>query len=123
LTAGDKDAATLSMTETIQPRGIAQAAYRFNLLTKYGHERAIARVPSLGSKRMKPGTDVPFHFAKNSLIVGLAAKNEPHRSNSVSRLAGDFLFHPHADSYWELGVEPWFPQPGLNGQYYTVLRS
>ncbi len=32
---------------------------------------------------------------------------------------GDFLVRPGGDSYWELGIRPWFPQPRLCGQYYT----
>jgi len=119
LTAGDKDAATLSMTETIQPRGIAQAAYRFNLLTNVWDTNGRSREFHLLAVKDEAGHDVPFHFAKNSLIVGLAQKTSaPFKLRF--EIAGDFLFHPHADSYWELGVEPWFPQPGLNGQYYTV---
>jgi aminopeptidase N len=35
-------------------------------------------------------------------------------------IAGNFLFNPNSDSYWELGTSPWFPQPDLSGQYYTV---
>jgi aminopeptidase N len=26
---------------------------------------------------------------------------------------------PSGDNYWELGVWPWFPQPGFGSQYYT----
>src|SRR5258708_30728016 len=25
-----------------------------------------------------------------------------------------------SDSFWELGTASWFPQPDLNGQYYTI---
>ena len=32
---------------------------------------------------------------------------------------GDFLIRPRGDSYWELGIWPWFPQPALAGQAYT----
>jgi hypothetical protein len=29
-------------------------------------------------------------------------------------------YSPDGDNHWMLPVGPWFPMPGLNGQYYTV---
>ena len=119
LTAGDGDSATLSVTETIQPRSIPQDAYRFNLLSNVWDTNGRSREFHLLSVKDDAGRDMAFHFAKNSLIVGLSQKaNVPFKLHF--EIAGDFLFHPHSDSFWELGVYPWFPQPDLNGQYYTV---
>jgi hypothetical protein len=119
LTAGDGDSATLSVTETIQPRSIPQDAYRFNLLSNVWDTNGRSREFHLLSVKDDAGHDVAYHFAKNSLIVGLPQKtNAPFKLHF--EIAGDFLFHPHSDSFWELGVYPWFPQPDLNGQYYTV---
>ena len=119
LTAGDRDAATLSVTETIQPRAIPQMAYHFNLLSNVWDTNGRSREFHLLSVKDEGGHDLPWHFAKNSLIVGVTQKmNAPFKLHF--EIAGDFLHHPHADSYWELGVAPWFPQPDLNGQYYTV---
>ncbi len=119
LTAGDGDSATLSVTETIQPRSIPQDAYRFNLLSNVWDTNGRSREFHLLSVKDEAGHDMAYHFAKNSLIVGLPQKtNAPFKLHF--EITGDFLFHPHADSFWELGTEPWFPQPGLNGQYYTV---
>jgi aminopeptidase N len=47
-----------------------------------------------------------------------AAANEPFKLKFA--IEGDFLFHPDGSTYWMLPVGPWFPMPGLNGQYYTV---
>jgi len=119
LIAGDHDDAQLSVTETIQPRTGAQSAYRFNLFSNVWDTNGRSREFHLLSVKDDAGHDVSYHFAKNSLIVGLPKKtNEPFKLHFD--IAGDFLFHPHADSFWELGVAPWFPQPDLNGQYYTV---
>jgi hypothetical protein len=115
LTAGDRENATLSVTETIQPRTTPQIAYRFNLLTNVWDTNGRSREFHLLSVRDEAGHDLPFHFAKNSLIVGLPQKaSAPFKLHF--EIAGDFLFHPHSDSYWELGTAPWFPQPDLNGQ-------
>ncbi len=119
LTAGDRDSATLSVTETIQPRSIPQDAYRFNLLSNVWDTNGRSREFHLLSVKDDAGHEMDHHFAKNSLIVGLPQKtNVPFKLHF--EIAGDFLFHPHSDSFWELGVYPWFPQPDLNGQYYTV---
>jgi hypothetical protein len=119
LTAGDRESAALSITETIVPRGTAQMAYRFDLLSNVWDTNGKAREFHLLSVKDEAGHDVPFHFVRDSLIVGLPQKtNAPFKLHF--EIAGDFLFHPRSDSYWELGTEPWFPQPDLNGQYYTI---
>lgn len=119
LIAGDRDDAKLSVTETIQPRTSPQSAYRFNLYSNVWDTNGRSREFHLLSVKDDAGHDLPYHFAKNSLIVGLPKKTgEPFELHF--EIAGDFLFHPHADSFWELGVAPWFPQPDLNGQYYTI---
>lgn len=67
------------------------------------------------------GAPVPFDHAKDEVAVGLPGTLEPGRTARLRfELAGDILFRPGGDNYWELGVEPWFPQPDLAGQYYTV---
>lgn len=119
LSAGDRDTATLSVTETIQPLTTPQIAYRFGLLSNVWDTNGRSREFHLLSVKDEAGHDLPYHFAKNSLIVGLLQKaNAPFKIHF--EIAGDFLFHPHGDSFWELGTEAWFPQPGLNGQYYTI---
>jgi hypothetical protein len=119
LTAGDRETVTLSITETIQPRSTPQMAYRFDLLSNVWDTGGRSREIHLLSVKDDAGHDLPYHFAKDSLIVGLPQKtNAPFKLHF--EIAGDFLFHPHSDSFWELGTEAWFPQPDLNGQYYTI---
>jgi hypothetical protein len=119
LKADDKENATLTVAETVVPRTIAQSAYRFNLLSNLWDTRGGSRAFHLSSVKDESGKDVSYHFAKNSLLVGL-----PQKASGPFKLRfeidGNFLFHPHGDSFWELGTAPWFPQPDLNGQYYTI---
>lgn len=123
LVAGDKAAGKLSITETIVPRTGPQSVLRFNQLSGFfdwGSEGKFRRF-NLDGVRDESGRKLPFHFDHDSLLVGLPAKapvNEP----VVLRfeLSGDFLYRPDNDSYWQLGTKPWFPQPEMNGQFYTV---
>lgn len=66
------------------------------------------------------GKPLSFHHSRGEVVVGLAA---PAPADQPVRLRfeieGDFLIRPGGDSFWQLGVEPWFPQPDLAGQYYT----
>ena len=67
------------------------------------------------------GAALAFDHRKDEVAVALRA---PLSTGGVAKLRfeieGDILFQPKGDNYWELGVEPWFPQPDLAGQYYTV---
>lgn len=67
------------------------------------------------------GNAVPFDHRKDEIAVFLPKPIAPGESVKLRfEIEGDILFHPGGDSYWELGVEPWFPQPDLSGQFYTV---
>jgi Peptidase family M1 domain len=121
LVASEKNDATLDVTETIIPRGRAQRVYRFNMFDTVYDPNDRARHYTVKSVRDESGKDVPFVHRNNELLVGLpqaAAQNVPFKLRFD--IAGDFLIRPSGDSYWELGTAPWFPQPDLNGQYYTI---
>ncbi len=67
------------------------------------------------------GTPLPFHHAKDRIAVGLPAPLERGAATTVRfEIEGDILHQPGGDSYWALGTAPWFPQPDLGRQYYTV---
>lgn len=67
------------------------------------------------------GHSLPFHHRHDKLLVQL---DRPHPTGEPFKLifeyGGAILLRPGGDSYWELGVEPWFPQPDMDGQAYTV---
>lgn len=121
LTAETEGGAALDMTETIIPRRTAQKVYRFNLYdTIYDDNRKerkynVRRVTDANGKELK------FVHREGELLVGTPAamaENEPFTMRF--EIDGNYLLRPGGDSYWMLGVEPWFPQPELNGQFYTV---
>ena len=64
---------------------------------------------------------LPFHHRSDTILVEL---ERPHPAgepfNLIFEYGGSILLRPGGDSYWELGVEPWFPQPEMDGQAYTV---
>ncbi|HYC60156.1 MAG TPA: M1 family aminopeptidase [Thermoanaerobaculia bacterium] len=121
LVASEKNDATLDVTETIIPRNRARRVFRFYQYDTVYDNNNRARRYTVRSVKDESGKDVPFVHRRNELLVGLpeaAAANTPFKLKFD--IAGDFLIRPSGDSYWELGTEPWFPQPELNGQYYTI---
>lgn len=67
------------------------------------------------------GRALPFHHRDNTLLVELAQASPAGQPFKLTfEYGGPILLRPGGDSYWELGVEPWFPQPELAGQGYTV---
>lgn len=67
------------------------------------------------------GSSLPFHHRHDRILVELP---QAPRAGQPFKLTFDYggriLLRPNGDTYWELGVEPWFPQPDLAGQAYTV---
>jgi hypothetical protein len=125
VTASDGKDVAITATETFNAVG---GTSRVLLLDLYDTSFAYDNLGSLDPRKLKvkgvfdeAGTPVPFHHAKDEVAVGLPT---PLVAGTLVRLRfeleGDILFRPGGDSFWELGVEPWFPQPDLVGQYYTV---
>jgi hypothetical protein len=123
--ASDKKDVAITAIETFNAVG---GTSRVLLLDLYNTSFAYDNVGSLDPRKLKikgifdeSGTPVPFDHAKDEVVVGLPS---PLVAGSQVKLRfeleGDILFRPGGDSYWELGVEPWFPQPDLLEQYYTV---
>jgi aminopeptidase N len=94
----------------------------------YDTRFAVSNVGGLDPRRLRlkrvfdeSGASLPFDHRKDEVAFALAAPLAPGRSAKVRfEIEGDVLYRPGGDNYWELGVGPWFPQPDLNGQYYTV---
>jgi hypothetical protein len=121
LVASEKNDATLNVVETIIPRNRAQRVYHFSQYDTVYDSNNRARHYTVKSVTDEGGKPLPFVHRNGELLVGLP---EAAPANAAFKLkfdiAGDFLIHPSGDSFWELGTEPWFPQPELNGQYYTL---
>ncbi len=125
VTATDGENLTMTATETF--RAISGTP-RVLLLDLYNTRFAYGRLGKLEphSLRIKgiydeSGQVVPFDHASGEVAIGLRAPLQRGVPLKLRfEIEGDILFRPDGDSYWELGVEPWFPQPDLSGQYYTV---
>lgn len=67
------------------------------------------------------GRSLPFSHRHNTIIVQLEQAPPAGQPFKLTfEYGGRILLRPGGDNYWELGVEPWFPQPDLGGQSYTV---
>ncbi|MFN2385037.1 MAG: M1 family metallopeptidase [Thermoanaerobaculia bacterium] len=128
LTASGGRDAELVATETVVPIGRARRAFRFDLYnTTYavvGTGALQPRVFRLRSVRDAGGKELPFHHAGDEVLVSLPEPAAADRPFTLEfRIDGDFLIRPGGDNYWLLGVEPWFPQPELRAQYYTLTTT
>ena len=125
LTAVDIDlntqgGAKVKVTETLVAGDEGLAVLSLNLYN------TVDRAYKLGNYRVFRVLDadahlLPFHHRNDTILVEL---ERPHPAgepfNLTFEYGGSILLNPGGDSYWELGVEPWFPQPEMDGQAYTV---
>jgi len=121
LTESGGNDATLSVVETIVPMGRPQRVYRFNQSSNFYDDNRKMRQFNVRKVTDAKGTPLSFVHREGELLVGLPAAARVQEPFELRfEIDGDFLYRPGGDSYWELGVSSWFPQPDLNGQYYTV---
>ena len=67
------------------------------------------------------GRELPFHHRHDRLLVALPQAHPAGEPFTLTfEYGGRILLRPNGDNYWQLGVEPWFPQPELAGQFYKV---
>jgi hypothetical protein len=115
-----KSWAELKVTETLVAADEGVSVVTLNLYSVLDPEAKLG-VYNVSRVLDAQGRALPFHHRHDAIIVQLDA---PHPAGQPFILtfeyAGRFLLRPGGDSYWELGVEPWFPQPDLGGQAYTV---
>lgn len=121
LIAEANQTAKLSVTETVVPRTAAQRVFSFDLHSDTYDTNGSKRTYTVKKVTDAEGRDLSFEHSRGSVIVSLP-QAVPVNTPAVIRfeIEGNFLDHPNGDSFWQLGVEPWFPQPDMNGQYYTI---
>jgi hypothetical protein len=77
------------------------------------HEYVLQRVA------LSSGEALPFAHRNGDLVVELPRTLAPGEEITVDfKVAGDVLFNPGNDSYWELPTGDWLPVPDLGGQYF-----
>jgi hypothetical protein len=125
VTASEGRGAKISVVETLVPQGRRQGLFRFDLYSRtyavVGAGVLEPRIFHVRSVTDGSGRALLFDHRNDELLVELAAPAEPDRPVKVRfEIEGDFLVRPGGDNFWMLGVEPWFPQPEMGEQYYTV---
>jgi hypothetical protein len=121
LIAEANETAKLSVTETVVPRNADQRVFRFDMNSDDYDTNNKKRIYTVRTVTDAAGNELSFDHNRGSLIISLpkaVPANEPVQLKF--EIEGNFLFHPNSDSFWQLGTEPWFPQPNLNGQYYKI---
>ncbi len=125
VTASDGKEATISVVETLVPQGRRQDLFRFDLhnttYTLVGAGVLEPRTFHVRKVTDGSGRALLFDHRNGELLVELTAPAEADRPLKMRfEIDGDFLVRPGGDNFWLLGVEPWFPQPEMGEQYYTL---
>lgn len=121
LIASDDKDAWLSITETIMPVDNPKRTLCFEMDSyDLGTNRDLRHF-NVKTVADEKGNQLAYHHERGKLLVLLA---EPIAANATAKIQfeidGDFLVRPNNDNFWQLGTTAWFPQPDLNGQYYTI---
>ncbi len=121
--ASDGNDVKLSVVETLVPQKDPQSVFLFNLdstvYVTFG-EHLTTRSEHVRKVTDEAGQPLGFFHDRDELIIQLRELAPPDKPVKVRfEIDGDFLVRPGGDSYWELGVWSWFPQPRLCEQYYT----
>ena len=115
--------AAMTVVETLVPVGRPMAAVRLNLertVYTYLGRNLTKRTERLQKVTDEAGRSLPFVHDYDQVIIQLAEPAPAERPIKLKfEIEGDFLVAPAGDSYWELGIDDWFPQPSLAGQFYT----
>ncbi|HEX2834764.1 MAG TPA: M1 family aminopeptidase [Thermoanaerobaculia bacterium] len=118
---GDGINGSITMTQTYTGFRPGITALRLDQIDTLYDDNAVERHIRVKSAKDEKGNELSIDHRKDELIVGLPAPLQPNATAKVTyELEGDFLLRPSGDSFWQLGLIPWFPQPDLVEQYYTV---
>lgn len=123
LRASVRNDATMTVVETLIPIGRPMAALRLDLartIYTFRGNNLTTRTEHLRKVTDEAGRSLAFGHARDEVVIQLAEVAAPDRAFKLKfEIDGDFLVSPAGDSYWELGISDWFPQPSLAGQFYT----
>lgn len=120
LTATDKKDAKYTAIETVVPQNTARRTFRFDLYNDIIADLNDVRNYHVRSVTDGAGNALEFDHRNDEILVATSSSVQPNTAAQLKfEVDGDFLIRPSGDNYWELGVEPWFPQPELGEQYYT----
>jgi hypothetical protein len=117
----------LTVNETVVPQGSDQSVFRFDLYSTVANPSGASwetRVFRVETVKDDVGRPLAWHHQNDEVVVGFDRAVPAGKPAKIRfEIGGDFLVRPSGDSYWLLGVEPWFPQPDFGGQYYTLTTT
>jgi hypothetical protein len=126
LTASAGKDAAITVVETVFPQGQKQKLFRFGLFNSisvpFGAGRWETRHYRVRKVTDDSGRALSYDHRFHEIAVEVPAPVEVGASEKIHfEIEGDFLVRPGGDNFWELGMGggDWFPQPDLNGQYFT----
>ena len=123
LRASKGSEATMTVVETLVPIGRPITALRLDLertIYTFLGNNLTTRTEHLRKVTDEAGRSLAFGHDNDEVVIQLAEVAAPERPFKLKfEIDGDFLVAPAGDSYWELGISDWFPQPSLAGQFYT----
>lgn len=119
----DQEKVRIAAEESVISHIPGQRALLFNLESEYwDYWHAVPRRHAVKLLKVTDakGRPLPFHHDRDGLLVVFP---EPVSTTAPTKIRfeieGD-LIHPGGDNFWQLGVNSWFPQPELGGQFYTA---
>jgi len=118
--------ASLSVVETVVPQGQKQRVFLFalhnTLYVPIGANGWESRSYHVRKVTDESGSALAHDHRFGQIAVETPAPVEAGASAKIRfEIEGDFLIRPGGDNFWELGLGggDWFPQPDLNGQFFT----
>jgi Peptidase family M1 domain len=118
--------ASISVAETIAAEGQKQRVFRFGLTNTItvpvGASGSDPRSYRVRRVTDETGRALLFDHRYGEVAVEMPAPVDPDKEAKIRfEIEGDFLVRPGGDNFWELGLGggDWFPQPDLNGQFFT----
>ena len=113
----------MTVVESLVPIGRPITALRLDLewtIYTFLGNNLTTRTERLRKVTDEAGRSLAFVHDYDEVVIQLAESAAPERPIKLKfEIDGDFLVSPAGDSYWELGISDWFPQPSLAGQFYT----
>lgn len=124
LQASSGSFAKIQVTETVVPVKPSLRMLQFQLNSNnYPWDGSQFR-PSpirVESVLTEAGEPVAFEHHDDVLCLSWPTALQPSQPIKLKFvISGKMLLRHGGDNYWELGIEPWFPQPEVTGQAYTV---
>jgi hypothetical protein len=122
LEAPNQSQARLQVEETIMPfQPLRFLGLKMLTYLRRGDQKRLVKVLSVQDAA---GKQLSFSHQNDQLLVDLGATMPSDRPVKLTfAIEGQMLLNADNFSFWSLGVEPWFPQPDWDGQFYTLRAT